>query len=142
VGDGQGWYSERVDLPLASNARGAQVRFISYDFVWWIDGVGFASDSTLAFSAAPPVGTLEVSENPVRGTQVVIAWPASSTGGSAVVKIYSFLGQELVAAQVMAPNNEYAWDLTSRGRPVANGAYIVLVQVDGRRYRQRLFVTR
>lgn len=142
VGDGPSWYAERVDLPFAANARGAQVRFIASDFNWSVDAVGFASDSTLAFYAAPPVGTLEVSENPVRGTQVVIAWPVSTTGGPALVKVYSFLGEELVAAQVLAPNNEYAWDLTVRGRPVANGAYIVLVQVDGRRYRQRLFVTR
>jgi hypothetical protein len=34
------------------------------------------------------------------------------------------------------------WDLTVAGRPVVNGAYIVLVEVDGRRYRRRLFVTR
>ena len=45
-----------------------------------------------------------------------------------------------------APTNEYVWDLTLGGgggaRRVVNGAYIVVVDVDGRRYRRRLFVAR
>lgn len=140
VGDGSQWHPVRVDLPLAANARGARIRFVSRDFVWSVDGVGFASDSTVAFQAVAAVGDLEVSENPVRGTQVVFAWPAAT--GAARVAVYSYLGEELVAATVAAPNNEYAWDLTVRGRPVVNGAYLVLVEVDGHRYRRRLFVTR
>lgn len=140
VGDGSQWHPVRVDLPLAANARGARLRFVARDFVWSVDAVGFATDSTLSFQAVAPVGDLEVSENPVRGSQVVFAWPASS--GAASVGVYSYLGERLVAATVAAPNNEYAWDLTVRGRPVANGAYLVVVDVNGRRYRRRLFVTR
>lgn len=140
VGDGSQWHPVRVDLPQGAHARGARVRFVSRDFVWSVDAVGFATDSTLAFQAVAPVGDLEVSENPVRGSQVVFAWPAGS--GAASVGVYSYLGERLVAATVAAPNNEFAWDLTVRGRPVSNGAYLVLVDVDGRRYRRRLFVTR
>ena len=142
VGDGSQWYPVRADLPQADGARGARVRFVSRNFNWSLDAVGFASDSTLAFRAAPPLGTLEVSENPVRGNEVWIAWPAPVTGGAAVVRVYSYLGEQLALATVAAPNNEYRWDLTARGRPVTNGAYIVLVEVDGRRYQRRLFVTR
>jgi len=44
---------------------------------------------------------------------------------------------------VAAPTNEYVWDLTlGNARRVVNGAYIVVVDVDGRRYRRRLFVAR
>jgi murein tripeptide amidase MpaA len=140
VGDGSQWHPVRVDLPLATNARGARVRFIARDFVWSLDAVGFAADSTMAFQSIAPVGDLEVSANPVRGNQVVFAWPAST--GPAAVSIYSYRGERLLAATVAAPNNEYEWDLTVGGRPVVNGAYLVIVDVDGRRYRRRLFVTR
>jgi hypothetical protein len=142
VGDGSQWYPVRVDLTAVVAARHARVRFVSHDFNWSVDAVGFASDATAAFLAAPAVGELEVSENPVRGTQVVFAWPAPAGGSAARVGVYSFRGEQLVAATVAAPNNEYVWDLRVRGRAVANGAYIVVVQVDGRRYRRRLFVTR
>jgi hypothetical protein len=140
VGDGSQWHPVRVDLPLAANARGARARFVARDFVWSLDAVGFATDSTAAFQAIAPVGDLEVSANPVRGDQVVFAWPAST--GPAQVSVYSYLGERLVAATVAAPNNEYVWDLTVRGRRAVNGAYLVIVDVDGRRYRRRLFVTR
>jgi hypothetical protein len=142
VGDGSQWHPIRVDLPTAGGAPGARVRFVAVGLTWWIDAVGFATDSTLAFLPARAVGELEVSENPVRGAQVVFAWPASSSGNAARVGIYTYLGERLVAATVAAPNNEYVWDLVARGRPVVNGAYIVVVDVDGRRYRRRVFVAR
>lgn len=140
VGDGSQWHPVRVDLPQAANAAAARVRFVSRSFYWQVDAVGFATDSTLAFRALAAAGDLEVSENPVRGSQVVFAWPAST--GMAKVGVYTFLGRALVTATVSPPNNEYVWDLMVRGRPVANGAYLVVVDVDGRRYRRRLFVTR
>ena len=140
VGDGSQWHPIRVDLPGAAGARGAAVRFISRDFVWSVDAVGFASDSTRAFQAVAAVGELEVSENPVRGSQVVFAWPVGSA--PARVGVYSYLGAQLVAATVAPPNSEYVWNLTTQGRPVANGAYLVVVDVDGQRLQRRLFVTR
>ena len=140
VGDGSQWHPVRVDLPGAAGARGAAVRFISRDFVWLVDAVGFASDSTRAFQAVAAVGDLEVSENPVRGSQVVFAWPAGTA--AARVAVYSYLGAQLLAASVAPPNNEYVWDLTIQGRAVANGAYLVVVDVDGQRLQRRLFVKR
>jgi len=140
VGDGPNWYPARVDLPQAAGRRGARVRFISErDFVWSVDAVGLATDTTAAFQLLAAPGTAEVSENPVRGDQVVISWPA---GGNAQIAVYSFTGERLHQATVAAPTNEYVWDLTLGTRRVANGAYIVVVDVDGRRYRRRLFVAR
>ncbi len=143
VGDGPNWYPMRVDLPQATDRRGARVRFISQQFTWWIDAVGFASDVTNAFDQLAAAAGAEVSENPVRGDQVVISWPATTT--SARISVYTFTGERLHQATVNAPSNEYVWDLTvggGGGRRVVNGAYIVVVDVDGRRLRRRLFIAR
>jgi len=142
AGDGPSWYPVRVELPQAGGWRGARVRFISeHDFVWSIDAVGFATDAPAAFLLLAGPGDAQVSENPVRSDQVVISWPAGV--GTSRVAIYSFTGERLREATVAAPTNEYVWDLTLGGtRRVVNGAYIVVVEVDGRRYRRRLFVAR
>jgi hypothetical protein len=140
VGAGSGWYPERVDLPEAAGARGARVRFIARGFTWWIDAVGFASDSTDAFGTVRQVAALELSENPLRGAQVVLSWPASPQ--DARVRIYGFAGRLLLAATVAAPANEFVWDGTVGGRRVANGGYLAVVEVGDRRYRGRLFVAR
>lgn len=144
AGDGPNWYPVRVDLPQAGGRRGARVRFISErDFPWWLDAVGFATDATAAFLVLAAQAEAGVSENPVRSDQVVISWPPPAGVGSARVAIYGFTGERLHEATVAAPTNEYVWDLTLGGvRRVVNGAYIVVVEVDGRRYRRRLFVAR
>lgn len=145
VGDGANWYPARVDLPEASGTRGARVRFVAEQgFAWWLDAVGFATDATPAFDLLAGPGEAQVSENPVRGDQVVISWPAVTGGGNARVAVYGFTGERLHQATVAPPTNEYVWDLTLGGgtRHVVNGAYIVVVDVDGRRYRRRLFVAR
>ncbi|HEV8265150.1 MAG TPA: M14 family zinc carboxypeptidase [Gemmatimonadales bacterium] len=144
LGDGPNWYPVRVDLPAAAGRRGARVRFISErNFVWSLDAVGLASDATAAFALLAPPGVAEVSENPVRGDQVVISWPTPTGTGNARVTVYGFTGERLHQATVAPPTNEYVWDLMLGGsRRVVNGAYIVVVEVDGRRYRRRLFVAR
>ena len=144
IGDGPNWYPMRVDLPHAADARGARVRFIAQEFTWWIDAVGFATDANTAFAQLAAAGGAEVSENPVRGDQVVIAWPPPAGTGDARVSVYSFTGERLHQATVAAPSNEYVWDLTIGGgaRRVVNGAYIIVVDVDGHRYQRRLFVAR
>lgn len=142
-GDGPSWYPVRVDLPQAGGSRAARVRFISEQaFAWWLDAVGFATDATSAFVQLATAGGAEVSENPVRNDQVVISWPAGT--GNARVSVYGFTGERLHGATVAAPSNEYVWDLTLGGgaRRVVNGAYIVVVEVDGQRFRRRLFVAR
>ena len=140
LGDGPAWYPVRVDLPSLSGSRGARVRFVSAQFTWWLDAVGFASDSTAAFAALPPVASLEVSENPVHGSQVVFSWPTGT--GSPLIGVYSFGGDRLVSAVLTPGSTEYAWDLTAGSRRVPNGAYLVVLQLDGRVLRRRLFVTR
>jgi len=82
----------------------------------------------------------EVSENPVRGDQVVISWPTGT--GSARVSVFTFTGEQLFATTVAPASNEYVWDLMIGSRRVVNGAYIVVVDVDGHHYRRRLFVAR
>lgn len=139
-GDGPAWYPVRVDLPTLAGARGARVRFISVGYTWWLDAVGFASDSTAAFEALPPVASLEVSENPVKGSQVVFSWPAGT--GAPQIGVYTFGGDRLVSAVLTPGSTEYAWDLTTGSRRVPNGAYVVVLQLDGQVLRRRLFVTR
>ena len=142
IGDGPSWYPLRVDLPQAANQRGARVRFITQDFTWWVDAVGFATDASTAFLPLAAAASAEVSENPVRNNQVVISWPAAT--GDARLSVFSFTGERLYQTTVPAPTNEYVWDLTTAGgaRRVVNGAYIIVVDVDGHRYRRRLFVAR
>ncbi len=142
VGDGPAWYPVRVDVPAVALAPAARVRFVATGggFTWWVDAVGFASDSTGMFAALPPVAVLEVSENPVRGTQVVFSWPAGS--GAPRLGVYSFTGERLVSATLAPGSTEYAWDLLAGSRRVANGAYLVVLELDGQVSRRRLFVTR
>lgn len=146
VGDGPSWYPLRVDLPQAQGGRrrGARVRFIAKDFTWWVDAVGFATDASTAFQQLAAAAGAEVSENPVRSDQVVISWPPPAATGNATLAVFSFLGEKLYQTTVPAATNEYVWDLTIGGgaRRVVNGAYIIVVDVDGHHYRRRLFVAR
>ena len=81
--------------------------------------------------------SVNISAGPGGGRVAVVAYSRGPRAG-----IYTFTGDRLISATVAPPNNEFVWDLTAGGRRVANGAYIVIVQVDGRVSRQRLFVTR
>lgn len=96
----------------------------------------------LLAGAAPLAAQINVSDNPVRGDQVVISWPTGV--GTARVAIYAYTGEQVHQAQVPAPGNQYAWDITAGGgtRRVVNGAYLVVVDIDGRHYRRRLFIAR
>lgn len=140
VGDGPAWYPLRVDLPLLAGAHGARVRFVSVGFTWWVDAVGFASDSTGAFLSLAPPAALAVSENPVHGNEVWVSWPAGA--GSPRLGIFTFTGERLVSVTLPAGTTEYGWDLGAGSRRVPNGAYLVVLELDGRVSRRRLFVTR
>jgi hypothetical protein len=140
VGDGPAWYPVRVDLPTLAGAGAARVRFLSSSFPWWLDAVGLASDTTVAFAALAPVAGVELSENPVRSSQVVVSWPPGT--GSPRIGVYAFTGKRLVSVTLAPGSDEYAWDLSAGGRPVSSGAYLVVLELDGRVYRRRLFVTR
>ncbi len=143
VGDGPSWYPVRLDVPQLDGARAARIRFVSVGYPWWVDAVGIATDSTLALDSLPAPVALEVSENPVRGAQVVVSWPVGT--GAPRLGIYTFTGARLVQAALTPGTTEYTWDLSvggSGGRPVVNGAYLVVLELDGRVLRRRLFVTR
>ncbi len=140
VGDGEVWYPVRVDLPEAAGVRGARLRFVALGFPWWLDAVGVATDSTMPFQAVAAAGAADVSENPVKSDLVVITWPAGT--GPVRVGIYTFAGAPVLRASVAAGLSEYDWDLTIGSRHVPNGAYLIVVEVDGKTYRRRLFVTR
>ena len=140
VGAATDWYAERIDLPQASGARGARVRFVTLGFTWWVDAAGLASDSTTAFVATTQASSLTLSDNPLRGGQVTIAWPAAP--GESLVRIYTYAGVLLMQASVLAPAAQYVWDGTVGGRPVPNGGYLVVVDAGGHRHRGRLFVAR
>ncbi|HMA44882.1 MAG TPA: M14 family metallopeptidase [Gemmatimonadales bacterium] len=140
VGDGPAWYPMRVDLPMLDGARGARVRFVPVGFTWWIDAVGFASDSTGAFLSLAPPAALAVSENPVHGNLVWISWPAGT--GAPRLGIYTFAGERVISTALPAGTTEYAWDLLAGPRRIVNGAYLVVLELDGRVSRRRLFVTR
>jgi hypothetical protein len=140
AGSAPAWYPLRVDLPTGAGAAGGRVRFIDRGLPWWLDAVGVATDSTAVFQLLAAAGGAAVSENPVRSDQVVISWAAGTT--PARVGIYTFTGERLIATTVPPPNNEYVWDLKAGGRRMPNGAYLVVVQVDGRVFRRRLFLTR
>jgi hypothetical protein len=140
VGDGPAWYPIRVDLPSLAGSAAARVRFVSIGYPWWVDAVGIASDSTGVFVTLAPVASLEVSENPVHGSQVVVSWPAGV--GSPRIGVFTFTGARLVSITLAPGATEFAWDLSAASRPVPNGAYLVVLELDGRVFRRRLFVTR
>jgi len=94
----------------------------------------------LSAAAAQTSPRAEVSENPVRGNQVVVSWPAAT--GSARVLVFNFTGEQLFTTTVPPSTNEYVWDLMIGSRRVVNGVYIIVVDVAGHRYRRRLFVAR
>ena len=102
----------------------------------------------LLVAGAAPLGAqaaqtgLQVSDNPVRSDHVVFSWPVGV--GTAHVAVYGFTGEQIHQASVPAPSNQYTWDLTAGGgaRRVVNGAYMVVVDIDGRHYRRRLFIAR
>src|SRR5439155_1651777 len=76
TGDGPAWYPVRVDLPAASGTPRARVRFVATGgFAWWVDAVGFATDSTSVFQVLTVAAAVGVSEDPVPSDQVVVSWP-------------------------------------------------------------------
>ena len=96
----------------------------------------------MSFAQVQAASLLEFSENPVRNDQVVISWPVPTPAADANLEAYTFTGERIFNATIAAPSNEYVWDLTLGTRRVVNGAYIIVVDVGGQRYRRRLFVDR
>jgi hypothetical protein len=105
-----------------------------------VDAVGFATDSTTLFAPPAQVASLTLSDNPLRGGDVVISWPASSE--DARLRVYTYAGALLLDVPVPAPTAAFTWDGAIDGRPLPNGGYLIVVDAGGRRYRGRLFLAR
>ncbi|HXY69115.1 MAG TPA: S8 family serine peptidase [Gemmatimonadales bacterium] len=84
-------------------------------------------------------GEINLSENPVRGSSVVI----HVAGAAQRAAVYTFSGA-LVRDLGAAPAGRVQWDLTTGdGRPVVNGVYILVVDLGGGTVlRRRLYVAR
>jgi hypothetical protein len=97
-----------------------------------------AALNALSSAMLGPGGTINLSENPVRGSSVVIH--VSSPAVRAAIYTYSgALVRELGAA----PAGRLQWDLTAvDGRPVVNGVYLLVVDLGGTVLRHRLYVAR
>src|SRR5206468_12644692 len=74
-GDGGSWYPVRVDLPQATGARGARLRFAANGFPWWLDAVGLVTDSTLLCQPVAAAGSAGGAETAGHRHRVVAAWP-------------------------------------------------------------------
>jgi len=97
-----------------------------------------AALEALSASMLGPGGTINISENPVRGSLVVIhvSGPAVRAG------VYTFDGS-LVRDLGAAPAGRLQWDLTAAdGRPVVNGVYLLVVDLGGTILRHRIYVAR
>lgn len=131
------WYP--VSLTLGA-ADGMRVRFVSRNFSWYVDAIHVVGTSP-AQEIVVAQGVLGVSENPVRSDRVFLTW--TSAGGEARVSVFTFAGDLVHRAIVEAGAGVTAWDLTNTaGQAVANGAYLVVLELGGDVLRKRVFVAR
>jgi hypothetical protein len=99
---------------------------------------GPLTSGTVTTSLLGPGEGFNLSENPVRGSSVIINY----AGAPKRVDIYAFTG--VLVKEFAAPQSgSVTWDLTSDdGRPVVNGVYVVVVDLGGSVIRHRLYVAR
>ena len=99
---------------------------------------GPLTSGTVTTSLLGAAEAFNLSENPVRGSSVIINY----AGAPRRVGIYTFTG--VLIREFAAPQSgSVVWDLTSDdGRPVVNGVYVVVVDLGGSVTRHRLFVAR
>ena len=142
TGSAPAWYPLVVPLEGAAGADSIELRWVADGMGWKIDAITLTAPGgglfTAGRSATEPA--IEVSQNPVRSGSVTLRWaPAGS--GPAQVFIYSLFGTPVAGATLLPDPGRWMWDVRTRGLPVANGAYIVVVtRGDGRRIRRRLIV--
>jgi subtilisin family serine protease len=90
--------------------------------------------------AARPARRASLSANPVRTGSVVIGYAERPR----TVTIYTFAGERVRAfASGEVGDRGVTWDLRNdAGRPVANGAYVLILTYGGETVREKLFVAR
>ena len=147
VGAAPEWYPVAVTLPVAPGQSVLRVRFLSDNMDLWVDAVAVAAaDASVSrlFNRLSqlPAPAIEVSANPVRAAPLTLRWlPAT---GTARVDVFSITGSRVNSVSLAPDPGRWVWDLTSAdGRPVANGAYYLLLTLsDGSVARRRLLVAR
>jgi hypothetical protein len=100
--------------------------------------VGALTSGTVATSLLAGGEGFNLSENPVRGSSVIINY----AGAPRRVGIYTFTGA-LIREFAAPQSGRVVWDLTTDdGRPAVNGVYVVVVDLGGSVIRHRLYVAR
>jgi photosystem II stability/assembly factor-like uncharacterized protein len=97
-----------------------------------------AESGAVATTVLAPAAALSLSENPVRGDRVFFNFRVAPTR----VGVYTVTGR-LVADLTAAAGLTAEWDLRNEeGTLVAPGVYLIVFEVDGQLYRERLIVLR
>ena len=115
--------------------------------------VGLTSGEEISFAGTPGLGrtvttTLlqagepyNLSQNPVRSTPLIIN--LGEDPRATAIEIFDFGGRLVRRISVAPADGSVRWDLTREdGRPVANGAYVLLIHFPTGPVRRQLFVVR
>lgn len=130
------WYPVSAELPDVPTVR---LRVVTHQMPVHLDAVQVFGTANVALATA--AGALGLSENPVRSGRVFLTWDPGA--GDARLSVFTFTGLLVHRATVPAAAGQALWDLTdTAGRSVANGAYVVILEVAGQILRRRLFVAR
>lgn len=96
-------------------------------------------------SGAQPAGLLRgaerlnLSANPVRGDELVVSW----TEAPETAAVYALGGRRVRSLTDAIGGGHLAWDLTDdEGRPLANGAYFLVLDYAGRRVLEKVLLLR
>jgi subtilisin family serine protease len=96
-----------------------------------------AGSGTAATSALRSDQLLSLSENPVRGSRVLMLFAETPTEAA----IYTVTGRRVADLLPRLEGNTVSWDLTnSAGSRVAPGVYLVVLTVRGQTFREKLVV--
>lgn len=100
----------------------------------------FETAKTVKFTTTRILGPIALGPNPAKTyVNIYLDLPADGT-----VRVYDIAGRLVFQQDVSKETGSIVWDLTTAGRPVANGLYLVLVTTDDGSVRavQRLIVQR
>lgn len=135
-GAGPVWYPVTADLPAAPTVR---LRFAASEMSVRVDAVHVFGTAGAGVITAE--GELGLSENPVRSERLFLTWTPGA--GDARLSVFTFTGLLVYRATVPGAAGQAVWDLTDiAARPVANGAYAVILELGGQVLRRRVFVAR
>jgi len=142
LGDGRTGYPMRVEL-RSGGRPGARVRFISEHF-YLVARRRRLRGRTPAPRSTSLRGARRRSLRKTGAEQSGRQSPGPPRPALPASRSTASTGERLYATTVPAPTNEYVWTShwVEELGAWSNGAYIIVVDVDGHRYRRRLFVAR